>query len=255
MLNVVALIPAYEPDWRLVGFAESLVEQGFRHVVVVDDGSGEACRDIFKVLSKMPQCTVLHFESNYGKGAALKMGFMFVQMRMSDAIGVVTADCDGQHSVEDCRRLADELAKDPGRMYLGCRDFSLPGVPFRSRFGNRWSSITFLLLHFRWLPDSQTGLRAMPTSMLPMLIDVYGDRFEYEMGVLIKAAWKRVRISSVPISTIYENGNAGTHYRPILDTVRINLRVFSWLINLVVILAFAALVLMIVTEFVRLDMV
>ena len=165
---------------------------------------------------------MLHHPANRGKGAALKTGLAFVRDKIPEAGGVVTADSDGQHVPADCRRLADALAAEPDCLLLGSRDFSGPAVPFRSRFGNRWSSVTFRMLHGRWLPDSQTGLRAFPVTMIPMMLAVEGERFEYEMGVLIEAAHTDVAMKPVPIQTIYENGNAGTHYRPFADTIRIN---------------------------------
>lgn len=227
MEGVVVLIPAYEPDGRLVEYVDSLGRQGFRDIVVVDDGSGDGFNGVFGAISAKPTCTVLRYADNRGKGVALKTGLAFIRDNRPDAAGVVTADCDGQHDVTDCRRVADALVAFPDSICLGCRDFSLPSVPFRSRFGNRWSSVTFWLVHGRWLPDSQTGLRAFPVSLVPFMLGVAGERFEYEMGVLIAAARSGVRIAPVPIRTIYENGNAGTHYRPFLDTLRINRLVFA----------------------------
>ena len=226
-METVALIPAYEPDGRLAAFADRLSQEGFRRIVVVDDGSGERFRALFDDLAARPFCTVLHHAANRGKGAALKTGLAYIGERLPDARGVVTADSDGQHDVADCRRLAAALADGAECLYLGSRDFSLPDVPFRSRFGNRWSSVTFWLIHGRWLPDSQTGLRAFPASMIPFLLGVAGERFEYEMAVLIAAARRGVPMVPLTIRTIYENGNAGTHYRPFRDTVRINRLVFA----------------------------
>ena len=225
-MNAVALIPAYEPSRRLAGYIDDLAREGFARIVVVDDGSGEAFRAVFDALEPKPFCSVLRHEVNRGKGAALKTGLAFIRERWPDACGVVTADSDGQHSAQDCRRIAEALLAAPDRMHLGSRDFSLPSVPFFSRFGNRWSSITFWMLYGKWLPDSQTGLRAFPVSMIPFLLGARGERFEYEMVVLIKAARSGVPMAPLPISTIYENGNAGTHFRPFVDTVRINWRVF-----------------------------
>jgi len=226
MDSTVVLVPAYEPDGRLEDYVDRLAHSGFRHVVVVDDGSGTAFRGIFDSLASRPFCTVLRHDVNRGKGVAIRTGLQHIRDNLPDVRGVVTADSDGQHDAADCRRLAEALANGREAILLGSRDFSLPMVPFRSRFGNRWSSITFWMLHGQWLPDSQTGLRAFPASLIPFMLDVAGDRFEYEMGVLIAAA-KGLPMDAVPIRTIYENGNAGTHYRPLADTFRINRLVFA----------------------------
>ena len=226
-MDVLVLIPAYEPGEGFVSYVDQLARQGFDRIVVVDDGSGARFRAVFEALAAKPFCRVIHHAVNRGKGVALRTGFAFIQKEFPDAVGVVTADSDGQHAPEDCRRLAEALAADPQKMYLGSRDFSLKAMPFRSWFGNRWSSVTFALIHGRWLPDTQTGLRAFPLSQLPFLLDRPGDRFEYEMGVLIAAARKRLPVEVVPIRTIYENGNAGTHFSPFRDTLRINRLVFA----------------------------
>lgn len=227
MLNAVALIPAYQPDGRLVPYVDGLADHGFGRIVVVDDGSGEAYAGIFDELKARRFCTVLHHTENRGKGAALKTGLKFIRESIPDADGVVTADSDGQHDAEDCRRLAEALAADPRKVYLGSRDFSQKSVPFRSWFGNRWASVTFRILHGRWLPDTQTGLRAFSAATIPFMLDVRGDRFEYEMGVLMAAARCGMGFGIVPIRTIYEDGNSGTHFRPLRDTLRINRLVFA----------------------------
>ena len=236
-MDAVALIPAYEPGDGLAGYVDRLARQGFGRIVVVDDGSGGGFRSVFDGLEAKPFCTVLRHDANRGKGAAIKTGLSFIQREFPDAAGVVTADSDGQHAPEDCRRLAEALICRHGNpaiqqsnnptILLGSRTFSLKTVPFRSWIGNRWSSATFGLIHGRWLPDTQTGLRAFPLSLLPFMLNVKGDRFEYEMGVLISAARKGMQIETVPICTIYENGNAGTHFSPLHDTLRINLLVFA----------------------------
>ncbi len=226
-MDFVALVPAYEPDDGLADYVDRLRGEGFRHVVVVDDGSGERYGAIFGALGNKPFCSVLRHAENRGKGAALKTGFAFIQREFPDAAGVVTADSDGQHDPADCRRLAEGVAANGGGMMLGCRTFSLGTVPFRSWIGNRWASATFGLIHGCWLPDTQTGLRAFPMSLLPFLLKVDGDRFEYEMEMLIAASRSGIRIGTVPIRTIYVNGNAGTHFHPLLDTLRINSRVFA----------------------------
>ena len=221
-MNVAILIPSYKPEKSLAGYVDALAARGFGRIVVVDDGSGERYRGIFDELGERPFCTVLRHEANRGKGAALKTGFAYMLERRDGTTGVVTADSDGQHSVEDCVRMAEALAADCGAVHIGSREFAFRKMPFRSWIGNRWSSLSFALVLGRWFPDTQTGLRAFPMSALPMLVSVRGDRYEYEMGVLMTLVRRNIPVRTLSISTIYENGNACSHFNPVRDAIRIN---------------------------------
>lgn len=221
-MDVAILIPSYEPEERLVRYVDDLASRGLCRIVVVDDGSGESYRGIFDRLGEKPFCTVLHHDVNKGKGASLKTGYAYIHGQMPDVAGVVTADADGQHSPDDCARMAAALVEDGDSVFIGTRDFSFGKVPFRSWIGNRWSSLTFMLVLGRWLPDTQTGLRAFPMRLLPLQMSVSGDRYEYEMGVLMTMVRKGVPLKTLPIRTIYENGNSCSHFNPIKDTIRIN---------------------------------
>ncbi len=220
----VILIPSLEPDARLPVYVQRLfTEGGFTQAVIVNDGSSEKYQPIFDELAAMPGVTVLKHEVNRGKGCALKTGYTHIRDNMPDVTGVITADADGQHTVEDCRKLADALSSLAApTLLMGSRDFDLPDIPPKSRFGNKTTSAVFKLLYGIWLPDTQTGLRAFRREELQFMIDVPGERFEYEMQVLIACARARVAITPITITTVYENGeNEGTHFHPIRDSYRI----------------------------------
>ena len=219
--NAVVLIPSLEPDERLPRYVKALLAKGFGHIVVVDDGSSEAFQPIFQQLADMPGVTVTHHEVNRGKGAALKTGYALIEKQFPDCLGVVTADADGQHTVQDVWRLAEALTSGEKKLYLGSRDVSLPHVPPRSRHGNRITSSVFKALYGQWLPDTQTGLRAFRREELPFMQEVEGDRYEYEMRVLIACARAGIPMESITIETVYENGNEGSHFHPIRDSYRI----------------------------------
>ena len=220
-ISAVMLIPSLEPDDRLPAYVEQLRERGFNRIVIVDDGSSEAYQPIFNRIAEMDGCVVLHHEVNRGKGCALKTGYAYIRDHMPDASGVITADADGQHTVEDCWRLAEALQEEKKALYLGSRDFNLPDVPPKSRFGNKTTSGVFWALYGQWLPDTQTGLRAFRREELDFMIDVPGERFEYEMQVLIACARASIPMIPLTIETVYENENAGTHFHPIRDSWRI----------------------------------
>ncbi len=219
--KAVILIPSLEPDERLPAYIENLVQNGFGHVVVVDDGSAKSYQPIFERISKIPNTTVLHHDVNHGKGVALKTGYRWIAENLPDISGVITADADGQHTIPDCIHLAEELDKGERALYLGARDFSLPNVPPKSKSGNRFTSIMFKLMYGQWLDDTQTGLRAFRREDLDFMINISGERFEYEMNVLIACVRHKLPIISIPIETIYENENSGTHYHPFRDSMKI----------------------------------
>lgn len=209
----VILIPAYNPDATLPGFVREL-SAAFREIVVVDDGSTEGC-GYFLELEKIPRCKVLHHAVNRGKGAALKTGLGFIGEK-----DVITADADGQHTVQDIKKLAVRLRSHPDGLVLGVRSFK-GNVPLRSRFGNFWTRIFFFLLTGIRIKDTQTGLRAIPAALVRRAMSIEGDRYEYEMAVLTDARNHPAKPSQVSIETIYRDNNAGSHFNPMKDTVRI----------------------------------
>lgn len=215
------LIPSLEPDDRLPAYIANLHENGFEHFVIVDDGSSDKYQEIFNTIAAMPGCTVLHHEVNRGKGAALKTGYAWIEKNLPEISGVITADADGQHTVPDCVKLAEALTKGERALYLGSRDFSLPHVPPKSRYGNRITTFFFWILYGQWLPDTQTGLRAFRREELPFMQKIQGERFEYEMNVLIACAREKIPMPAITIETVYENENAGTHFHPVRDSIRI----------------------------------
>ena len=219
--SAVILIPSLEPDDRLPAYLRQLRERGFERMVVVDDGSSEKTQHLFDQMAQMEGVTVLHHDVNHGKGVALKTGYAWIRDNLPDISGVITADADGQHTVEDCWRLAEALSEGKRALYLGSRDFNLPNVPARSRKGNKITSAVFWALYGQYLPDTQTGLRAFRKEELTFMLDVPGERYEYEMNVLIACARASIPMIPLTIETVYENDNAGSHFHPVRDSIRI----------------------------------
>lgn len=217
-MDCCVVIPAYRPDLALIGYASELLQSG--PVAVVDDGSGPAYNAIFDALAGLPGCTVLRHPRNRGKGAALKTAICWYRDSGAELGGIITADCDGQHTVRDVLRLADALALAPDSLILGTRTFG-PGTPPKSAAGNRLISRAMDALYGIRLEDTQTGLRALPNRLLPALETLPGDRYEYELNMLIQANRMCVPFVTVPIETLYFDNNAGSHFRAVADTLRI----------------------------------
>ena len=216
MKKRIALIPSYEPDNVLLNVVNELLENSFT-VVVVNDGSNPPFDEIFNQLPK--QVHYLSYEPNQGKGQALKYGFSYIKDNLDSDSVVVTLDSDGQHRVADAVKICD-VCEDVGGIVLGSRYFG-KGTPMKSRFGNFMARMTFLISTHHKVYDTQTGLRAFEFSLLERLIGIKGDRYEYEMNVLLDAVRHNIPLKEERIETIYINDNAGTHYNPFKDTFRI----------------------------------
>ncbi|WDF33300.1 bifunctional glycosyltransferase family 2/GtrA family protein [Arthrobacter agilis] len=252
---MIILIPAFEPDAALPDLVRDLFAADPRLVVlVVDDGSGPRFAAVFET-ARRSGATVIGYPHNRGKGQALKTGFGYAE-RHHPGEAVVCADSDGQHAVPDILRVAarvlgisgvvggssgsggpggcgacggggdpqdecrdDRHASGPA-MVLGERTFD-GEVPVRSRLGNALTRTLFRYSAGVRLHDTQTGLRGYPAALLPWLRSVRGDRYEYELNLLLHAGQAGYRIDSVEISTIYLAGNSSSHFRPLVDSARI----------------------------------
>ena len=220
LINRISIIvPSLDPDEKLNQTINSLINIGFSDIICVNDGSREECLDFFPLSSDT--VTLLTHNVNMGKGAALRTAFKHIKDNRPNSIGAITVDGDGQHKAQDVLRCAEELIWGQDKIVLGCRDFSQSHVPNRSRFGNKITSLVFKLLCGMTLSDTQTGLRAFPAKYYQDMIDVEGDRFEYETNMLLKMKAHKIPYSEVKIETVYIEDNKTSHFRPIKDSIRI----------------------------------
>ncbi len=216
---MIILIPAYEPDDKLVDLIDNIsLADDHVQIVVVNDGSGAQFDPIFRQVESRG-VTVIGHMPNRGKGYSLKQGFAHIAVTYPGD-DVVCADSDGQHRVADILRVGAAISGHANTMVLGARGFT-GYVPFKSRFGNALTRLVFRISTGVRVVDTQTGLRAYPSTLLGWLASVEGDRFEYETSVLLQAAKDGIRIDEVMVDTVYTEGNASTHFRPVVDSVRV----------------------------------
>ncbi len=219
---MIVLIPAYEPDEKLLALVRQLKQECSYHILLVDDGSGRKYAPVFQDAEDLG-CEVLRLFPNQGKGAALKSGFRHIAgMKDTDHEGVVCADCDGQHTVQDIMRTATQIGAAGNAIILGSRKF-IGKVPIKSLFGNRFTTLTFFLSSGIFLSDTQTGLRGYPMNMLPWLPGINGNHYEYELNILLDAKKAGFLLKEIPIDTVYLENNKSSHFRPVVDSVRIYL--------------------------------
>ncbi|MBQ8093636.1 MAG: bifunctional glycosyltransferase family 2/GtrA family protein [Clostridia bacterium] len=226
--RAVILIPAYQPDHRLVDLTGELREKGFR-VLLVDDGGRAEYASIFEECRTLGAEVAVH-AVNQGKGRALKTGINQALLLWPDLSCIVTADSDGQHSVEDIMRVAEAAIEHPNTLILGSREFT-GNVPFKSRWGNRITRWVYRMASGTSVRDTQTGLRALPPCALEYMIGIDGERYEYEMNVLLRLKDMNLDVYEVTIETIYINDNAGSHFNPVRDAVRIYMVIFRYLFS------------------------
>lgn len=218
--NVSVVLPSLDPDEKLLAVIDGLLEYGFADIILVNDGSKPENLHFFETAAANPQVTLLHHPKNLGKGAALKTAFRWFLENRPDSFGVVTVDGDNQHHPSDTRACTEHMLQS-GHLTLGVRDFSLPHVPFKSRNGNRITSLVFKLFVGMTISDTQTGLRAIPANCLELFCNVFGDRFEYETNMLLSMKENGIIFDEVKIQTVYIEENKSSHFRAFRDSWRI----------------------------------
>ncbi len=224
--KVVVIIPALNPDEKLLKTLSQLMNAGYEKIILVNDGSRKEQEYIFEEALKMGTergiaLDVLKHSVNLGQGRAYKTAFNFYLGKYSEAAGVIQCDADGQHHIDDILECTRLFLERENEFILGVRDFDSPNVPFRSRFGNKCTSVVLNVFCGINVRDTQTGLKGIPSVLIPYLMETPGERFEYATSVLLEVKKREIPITQFNIQTIYINGNESSHFNPLLDSIRI----------------------------------
>lgn len=214
--DVIAIVPCFNAGGRLRNVAEGILAR-LPKLIVVDDG----CTDhSIESVRELP-LSIVSLGKNRGKGHALLAGFREA-LQDPEMACICVLDADGQHNPDELPRLYAAFRETGADLVIGSRVFDGGHVPWRSRFGNKVTvAVTALLLRHR-LPDTQCGFRLLSRAFLARVVDtVEGGRYETEMEIIVKAIREGRKTVSVPISTIYETGNASSHFRKFHDSYRI----------------------------------
>ena len=218
----IAVIPAYNPDSKLKGVVSSLKLYGYK-VIVVNDGSGREYEPLFEKTEA--DKTIAHAE-NLGKGSAIKTGLNYVRENFAEPYVAVTVDADGQHETGNVLNVTRAAAENPGTLVIGSRRLG-KDAPFRSKSGN---FITRKVLHALTpvtVYDTQSGLRAFDSSLTDLMCEIKGERYEYEMQVLIELTKRGIPIKEVRINALYIGKNTTSHFRTWYDAQRIYRVIFK----------------------------
>ncbi len=239
MNELIVVIPAYEPDYLMIELINKLNNYftDFKMIVVNDGSKGKD--DLFSEAKSLDNVILLEHEVNRGKGAALKTAFKYIKEIGGNHV-IVTADSDGQHKPEDIYRVYQFYKKFNKGLVLGSRKFDCE-IPARSRFGNDVARLLLQLCNRQHLNDTQTGLRAFGSDLLDFMLEIKGNRYEYEMDMLALCARGNIEINEIAIETIYINNNSGSHFRPVRDFTRICSVVLKYSWTLIITLLIEAL--------------
>ena len=210
------IIPTYNNDSTLSAVIAD-VEQYTSNIIVVNDGSTD---NTAIILASLPHIDIISYSKNKGKGWALRKGFeKAVESGYTHAI---TIDSDGQHFAGDLPVFMDKLQLAEDAIIIGARNMNQSSVPGKSSFGYKFSNFWFKIETGINAPDTQSGYRLYPVALMKD-IHFFTRKYEFEIEVLVRAAWKRIKIESVPVLVYYaQKEKRISHFRPFKDFFRIS---------------------------------
>ncbi|MBR9757922.1 MAG: DUF2062 domain-containing protein [Algicola sp.] len=223
-LNVCVIVPTYNNERTLKRVLDGVLEYT-EHLIVVNDGATDSTKNI---LANYSNLTVITFEENKGKGVALREGFKkAIDLGYDFAI---TIDSDGQHFPNDIPVFITALEQHQTKnvLFIGARNMNQEGVPGKSSFGNKFSNFWFWFETGIKLQDTQSGFRLYPLQVIKNL-RFFTTKFEFEIEVIVKSAWKDVEVKNIPIQVLYDKAERVSHFRPFKDFTRISI-LNTWLV-------------------------
>ena len=215
--DLCILVPTYNNAKTLAPLLIDLISCKAT-VIVVNDGSTD---ETIHILGQFPEIFTISYPFNQGKGFALRMGFQkALELGFENTISI---DSDGQHFARDLPSFRKAQKENPGALIIGARNMDQSSVPTKSSFGHRFSNFWYRVETGIRLPDTQSGYRSYPVSRLESM-HFFTNRFEFEIEVIVRAAWKGIPVISVPVTVYYAPpGERVSHFRPWIDFTRISI--------------------------------
>jgi glycosyltransferase involved in cell wall biosynthesis len=215
--KVCVLVPTYNNEKTLGNVLESLFAYTDQ-IIVVNDGSTDSTPNL---LQQFPKINLVSYPDNRGKGYALRTGFRHAVKSGYDY--AITIDSDGQHFAEDLGKFLLKMEEHPGAIIIGARNMDQASVPGKSSFGNKFSNFWFWVETGLRMSDTQSGYRLYPVKLLDK-VNFLTRKFEFEIEVLVRSAWRGVEITEVPVRVYYaERESRVSHFRPFKDFTRISI--------------------------------
>lgn len=229
-MNSIVIIPAFNPDKKLITLVEGLISMNFK-MVIVNDGSAKKSKAIFDRLKDKFQCVICEHLSNLGRGTAIKTGIEYASILYPDSVGYVTVAADGQHTPEDILKVAEQLEKKPEAVVLGTRDFKDQQVSLKARIFNRMTAMAYFISTRRHCLDTQTSLRGIPRSLTQMCLEQNGNRQEYEMNMLLEVARQKIPVLEVEIAAIPARNREASALKSLRDGLSIYLNILRFCLS------------------------
>lgn len=215
-MGICVIVPTYNNHKTVKRVIESVLEYT-DDLIVVNDGATDETPAILNEFGD--KIVLISYAPNKGKGYALRMAFA-----KATELGyhyAITIDSDGQHFANDIPKFIEVHRSHPDALIMGARNLEAEGMAAKSSFANRFSNFWFRLQTGIYMPDTQTGFRLYPLDKIKNLT-LFTNRFEFEIEVIVKLAWRDVPFVSVPIQVKYDPNERVSHFRPGPDFTRIS---------------------------------
>jgi glycosyltransferase involved in cell wall biosynthesis len=214
-MKICVIVPTYNNCKTLKRVLDSVLLYT-SNIIIVNDGSTDGTA---RILENYAQLVQIHFPKNRGKGLALRAGFKkAIELNYKYSI---TIDSDGQHFASDIPKFIDVLEKEEEVLIIGSRNMMQEGVPKKSSFGNKFSNFWFWFETGIRLEDTQSGYRLYPLQQIPK--KYFTNKFEFEIEVIVRSAWKGIKVMNKPIQVLYDPTERVSHFRPFKDFTRISI--------------------------------
>ncbi len=223
--KIAVVIPSLEPDSNFIDYIKNIKEAGADYMVIVDDGNKPIYKDLFKEVQDL-DCIVLKHGVNCGKGRSYKTAFNYILCEMDDVDTIVTADGDGTYLPDDIINVARNSKE--GTITIGCRDFNDEKISGNTRRSNAVTSFLLKTLSDISMSDTQSSLRAFNRDLLPYMITVIGERYDYDFNVIFEK--KEIALAEVPIATTRRVSDRKSHFHPFKDTLSVTLTFLAFIV-------------------------